>query len=482
MLVHEDAEPREGYRAMEGETAKGPIEDVAPALRAKAASFVKEHRLPGIAVGVVHGDDLVWSAGIGFADVTDRRAPEDTTIYRVASITKTFTGTAILQLRDDGLLHLDDPAVAHLPEFKDAESPFGPIETVTIRRMLSHESGLAGEPPDSDWTTPAYEGEASRNLARAAETGTRIPPNLQQKYSNLAYQLLGEIVARRSGVPYPDYVRTNVLEPLGMTGSAFEPLPEALLPRRATGYMPRLFSDEFVVSVSPPLVWAEGGLWSSVRDLARWISFQFREDGGERSGAQVLAGSTLKEMHTARYLGDAAWTEAWCISWYAVRRGDVVWIQHSGGLHGFITNVCFHPKDRVGAIALINGVAEADELAMDSATIARDAVNAAPVAVEPPAPLPDGFRSLLGLYVDYHEGAILRLEWRDGKLTLVDPDRNAWRPTLTPTGEPDAFLVEPGVRESGERVVFRRVPDGRVSSMFLASATLARLDPVVAPD
>jgi CubicO group peptidase (beta-lactamase class C family) len=459
-----------------------PIESVATELEAKAASFVKEHRLPGVAAGIVVGDVLAWFGGIGFADVAERRAPEETTLYRIASITKTFTGTAIMQLRDEGLLHLDDPAVAYLPELKDAVSPFGPIETVTIRRMLSHESGLAGEPPGTDWTTPSYEGDATRNLARIAETGAKIPPNTQQKYSNLAYQLLGEIVTRRSGVPYPDYVRTNIWEPLGMTGSAFEPMPEVLLPRRATGYMARRFSDDLEVSVDAPTVWAEGGMWSSVADLARWISLQFREDGGQRSGAQILAGPSLKEMHTARYLGDAAWTEAWCISWYARRRDDVIWVQHSGGLHGFITNVCFHPKDRVGAIALINGVGDAAELAMDLATIVRDAVNAAPSAIEPPAPLPGAYRSLLGLYLDPHEGLIGRLEWREGKLTFVDPDEPAWRPVFVPTDEADVFLVEPGVRESGERVVFNRLPDGRVASMYFAAATLVRFDAVAPLD
>jgi CubicO group peptidase (beta-lactamase class C family) len=158
----------------------GPIDGVVSRLEAKAASFVKEHRLPGAAVGVVHGDELVWSAGIGFADVADRRAPDASTLYRIASITKTFTGTAILQLRDAGLLHLDDPAVAYLPELRAASSPFGAVETVTIRRMLSHESGLMSEPPDTDWVVPAYEGRIEANLARVAEVATTIPPNLQQ--------------------------------------------------------------------------------------------------------------------------------------------------------------------------------------------------------------------------------------------------------------------------------------------------------------
>jgi D-alanyl-D-alanine carboxypeptidase len=466
---------------MAEEAGTGPVADVASALQAKAASFVKEHRLPGAAVGVVHGDDLVWSAGIGFADVASRRAHDDGTLFRVASITKTFTGTAILQLRDRGLLHLDDPAVTHVPELRDAASPFGPIETVTIRRMLSHESGLTSEPPGADWAVPRYEGDAARNLARVAEIGTRVPPNIQQKYSNIAYQLLGEIVARVGGMPYPEYVRANILEPLGMTGSGFEPLTDALLPRPATGYAGRFVSDDLDEARIPPAVWAEGGLWSCVGDMARWLAFQFREDGGERSGAQVLAGSTLKEMHTPRYLGDAAWTEAWCISWYAMRRDDVIWIQHSGGLDGFITNVCFHPSDRVGAIVLLNGIGDASDLSMDLASIARDAVRAAPVAIEPPATLPERYRPLLGIYFEQPTGSLFRLEWRDGKLTFLVSDEPTWHPTLAETDDPDAFVVEPGGRESGEPVVFHRLADGRVASVFMAASTLTRLDAVVEP-
>jgi CubicO group peptidase (beta-lactamase class C family) len=365
-----------------------------------------------------------------------------------------------------------------VPELAGASSEFGDIEHVTIRRMLSHESGLVSEPPGTDWTTPTYEGVAERNLARVAEIGTRLPANIQQKYSNIAYQLLGEIVARVSGKPYVEYVHANILEPLGMTGSGFEPLPEALLARRATGYAARFVSDELEPASTELAVWAEGGLWSCVEDLAKWMSFQFREDGGPREGAQVLAGSTLKEMHKPRYLGNEAWTEGWCISWYAVRKDDVAWIQHSGGIHGFISNMCFDPKEKVGAIVLFNGVGEASELAMELGKIARDAVMEAAPIIEPPQPTPEAFRPLLGLYLAQEFGELLRVEWRDGKLTVVDDSNDKWRPILTPTANPDEFLIEPGVRESGELAVFRRLPDGRVASLFLAAATYQRLDPV----
>jgi CubicO group peptidase (beta-lactamase class C family) len=450
-------------------------------MQARATSFVKEHRLPGAAVGVVCGDDLAWSAGIGSADVGAREPTQVATIYRVASITKTFTGTAIMQLRDAGRLHLDDPAVAYLPELRQAGSPFGLVETVTIRRMLSHESGLASEPPGTDWAIPAYEGVVERTLGQAAQFGTRVPPNLQQKYSNLAYQLLGEIVARVSQTPYPQYVREAILGPLAMSATGFEPLPEPLLARRATGYTHRAFSDELEPAPAMPPVWAEGGLHSCVEDLARWLSFQLRAYRDPFPSSRVLGAAGLREMHKPRYLGND-WTQAWGISWYAVHRDDVVWIQHSGGLPGFASNVCFDPKEQVAAVVLLNGQADAAALAMDLAATARRTVRAQASAIEPPSPVPEAFRPLLGIYFQSELELLVRLEWRDGKLTFIDPDEPSWRPTLAPAGDPDTFIVEPGFRESGERVVFHRLADGRVASVFLAALTLARFDRVTSGD
>jgi D-alanyl-D-alanine carboxypeptidase len=448
-----------------------PVAKITDELEAKAAAFVKERRLPGAAVGVVHRDDLVWSAGVGFADLEARRPHDGSTLHRIASITKTFTGTAIMQLRDQGRLDLDDPIVVHVPELRGAS---GRIEHVTIRRMLSHESGLSSEPPGTDWSTPTYEGLVDRNLERVAEIGTRVPPNTQQKYSNIAYQLLGEVVARLSGVPYVDHVRDAILEPLGMAQTFFEPLPDDALAHRATGYKARWLSDELALADTSLRVWAEGGLWSCVEDLARWISFQFTE------GSPVLAASTLKEMHTARYLGNEEWTEAWGITWYAMRKDGVTWVQHSGGIHGFETNICFDPKERVGVIALMNGYGDPTDLSMELGAIARAAVLGAAPAIDVPAPAPDAYRALLGIYVSSDAGEVYLLEWRDSRLAFVDPtDPAARRPILSPTDDADVFTVDPGVRESGERVVFGRTPDGRVASVFLAAETWVRLDPVV---
>ncbi len=453
-----------------------PAAELAGKYEAIAGSFVKEHRLPGAAVGVVHEGDLAWAGGVGFADRASRRPSDPRTLYRIASITKTVTATAVMQLRDEGKLGLDDPAVTYLPELESAKSPLGPIDSLTIRRMLSHESGLQSEPPGTDWSDVLYEDDPGRTLERAAEIEMRVPIHTQWKYSNLAYQLLGEIVSRVSGTPYPKYIRSKILRPVGMTSTSLDPLPPRLLTRCATGYEPRFVSDELELAPHDASIFgAEGGLWSCVEDLARWLASQLAEE------PKIIDKDTLKEMHKPRYLTDEEWTTAWCIGWYARRRDDVVWIMHSGGYYGFVTCACFEPKEKVGAIALVNGIGNAPELALQLGTIARDAVRDAAPVIEVPDALPKEWRPLVGLYTAPHFGSVIRVEWLDGKLTVLDPDVPTWKPTLTPTDEADVFRIEPGFRESGELARFERGRDGRVVSLFLAVARLRRLEPL-APD
>jgi CubicO group peptidase (beta-lactamase class C family) len=455
----------------------GPVAAGAQEFAAKLASFVKEGRLYGAAAGVIHGDELVWSAGSGFADAAAGRMASPSTLYRIASITKTFTGTAIMQLRDAGKLGLDDPAVKWIPELADSASP-ATIEAVTIRRLLSHESGLRSEPPGTDWMrqSPVYEGFVDQNLDRVTEIFTAVGPNRQTKYCNLGYQLLGEIVHRASGSPYPDYLAREILRPLGMSSTSFEPLDGALAGRAAVGYGARAFSDELDVAPLMSPIWAEGGLWSTVEDLARWLAFQLGAHAKPPAESRLLAAATLREMHTPRYLSDETWTSAFGISWYGERKDDAIWIQHSGGLHGFTSNVCFDPGQRVGAIALVNGSANPAELAMQLAGIARGlAKDAAPV-IAPPVPTPEQFRPLLGVYAPADMTELIRLEWRDGKLMFLDPAEPSWRLELEPGGDADTFVAGPGFRQSGEPVRFSRRPDGKVASVALGGGTLLKLE------
>jgi CubicO group peptidase (beta-lactamase class C family) len=447
-------------------------------LEAKLASFVQQERLPGAAAGVVCGDELAWSAGAGFAELAARKTTEPGMLYAIASITKTFTGTAIMRLRDAGQLGLDDPAVAWLPELRSMVNPFGPAEAVTIRRMLSHESGLATEPPGTDWAIPAYQGAPDQTLARARDIGVKVPPHSQHKYSDLAYQLLGEIVTRVSGTPYLRYVREAILEPLGMTATGFPPLPDELSARRATGYDWRAVSDDLDPAPAMPPVWAEGGLWSCVEDLAKWVSFQLRAYRDDAATSPTLTAASLREMHNPRYLADDHWTQAWGISWCGTRRDDGIWIGHAGGVPGFTSAICFDPRSRVGAVVLLNGTSGSAALGMDLAALARELARDDTPAITPPAPAPEHYRPLLGIYARSSVGGgwILCLEWRDGKLIFITPESNDWQMVLVPTPDQNIFTIAPGNNFSGEQVTFRRLADRRVISVLLAETTWLRLD------
>jgi CubicO group peptidase (beta-lactamase class C family) len=460
----------------------GPVAAAGAELAARLASFVRQNRLPGGVAGVVCSDELAWSAGAGLADVAARRGSDPDMLYGIASITKTFTGTAVMQLRDAGQLGLDDPAVTWLPELRAMVSPFGPVEAVTIRRMLSHESGLATEPPGTDWAIPSYQGAPERTLQRASEIAVKLPPQARHKYSDLAYQLLGEIVTRVSGMPYPRYVREAILDPLGMQATGFPPLPAELSVRRATGYDWRALSDALDPAPAMPPVWAEGGLWSCLADLATWVCFQL---GAYRDGAAappVLAAGSLREMHRPRYLADDQWTQAWGISWCGTRQDDITWIGHSGGIPGFTSTICFDPATSVGAIVLLNGTSGSAALGIDLAAAARRLVVAQPPAITPPGPVPAAYRPLLGIYARPGLGGwVIRLEWRDGKLAFTTAESPVWQLILTPTGDPDLFTIAPECDLPGENVVFQRLPDSRVASVFLAETTWERLDRVAAP-
>jgi D-alanyl-D-alanine carboxypeptidase len=462
----------------------GSVADGAAEFEAKLASFVRDNRLYGAAAGVVHGDDLAWSGGAGFADLAAGRPAGMDAVYRVASITKTFTGTAIMQLRDAGKLDLDDPVVKWVPELADSATP-QTMGGVTIRRLLSHESGLVSEPPDTDFMAPqpVYQGVVAGNLERVGEIYTAVPPNTQLKYCNLGYQLLGEIVSRISEIPYPQYVAERILTPLGMASTGFEPLPPEMANRRAVGYAGRAFSDVLALAPSMPPVWAEGGLWSTVADLAKWLSFQLAAHFGAtadiaQAESPVLAVATRREMHKPRYLSDEEWSSAWGISWYSVRKGDVTWVQHSGGLPGYESNVCFDRSSRVGAIALVNGGADAATLAMSLAAQARELANAAAPELTAPAPMPADLLPLLGVYAPPDMSYLVRVEWRDGKLAIVEGSGPGETVPLDRGTEPAGFVAAPGFRQSGEPVLFQRRTDGAVTSMLIGGGSLVRLKPV----
>ena len=384
------------------------------------------------------GDELVWSCGSRATPTSRPSGPTTrTTLFRIASITKTFTATAILQLRDEGKLHLDDPAVAYLPELRDAQSPFGPIETVTIRRMLSHESGLMGDPPGARWFHDVYESSTGGEPRPSGRD--RDPHPAQRAAEVLEHRLPAarrDRRAPRAAGRTPAYVRERILDPLGMTSSGFAPLPAELAARRAVGYWPRWLSDVFEPAVGlSEFPAAEGGLQSCVEDVARWLSAQFPMEDAPEGHRTVLADATLREMQRPRYLEGDTWEEAWCI-------GVVRGAQGRDRLGAALGRAARLHHERVLPIEGAGGRDRAAERrrAMRRAwrwssgcSRSRPPGRRWP-PVKLPTALPEGYEQLLGFYGEPTEAILARLEWRDGKLTMLDPSEADWKLVLLPAG------------------------------------------------
>jgi len=184
------------------------LEALAGKLERRLAEAQAKDRMPGPSAALASGGDIVWSQAIGLADVEASRAATVDDQYRIGSITKVITAICIMQLRDEGKLDLDDPLSAHISE----STHRGP----TIRRMLSHLSGLQREPVGDVWVTMVMPSMADV-VASLGDAELVLKPGEHWHYSNLAFGLLGEVVARLGGMPYTDYVDEKVIGPLGLT-------------------------------------------------------------------------------------------------------------------------------------------------------------------------------------------------------------------------------------------------------------------------
>src|SRR6476620_571382 len=200
------------------------------ALRRIVQERQSEHRIPGVAAGLARGGSLLWSGGVGAADL-DRpeAAPDEDTQFLVASITKTFTAVMTMQLRDEGKLSLDDTVDSFVPESKH--------EGVTIRQVLSHVSGMQREPVGDIWETLTYPDRVAL-VSRWNEAERILKPHHRHHYSNLSYAMLGEVIARLDDRAYVESLHARLLDPLGLKRTTM-----GLTGPHATGYYVPPFTD-----------------------------------------------------------------------------------------------------------------------------------------------------------------------------------------------------------------------------------------------
>jgi CubicO group peptidase (beta-lactamase class C family) len=341
-------------------------------LLARTARVQHDGRAPSLVAGVVRDGGLAWSAGRG--DVAD---PHTDVQYRIGSISKTITAVAVLRLRDEGLVDLDDPLEQHV-----AGTPLGQR---TVGQLLSHLSGATSESPGGWW-----ERVPGGSLTELRLTGDDVVLGAARRfhYSNLGFGLLGELVARHRERPWQDVVRDEVLRPLGMTRT--DPRPTG---RAAQGSAVHPWAD--VVLPEPEhdagVMAAAGQLWATLADLGRFATFLLGDTG------DVLSPATLEEMAVPAGVDAAApgWS-AYGLGLQVLRVDGQVLVGHGGSMPGFLAGVFVDRSEQTGAVTLANTTSGLDMLVPG---LLADLRSAEPRVVEawrpslPPVPL-----DLLGVW------------------------------------------------------------------------------------
>ncbi len=438
---------------------------------------------PGVVIAVVHGSEIVWSRAFGVRDVESGAPMTTDTVFRMGSVSKLFTSTAILQLRDEGRLQLDDPLVRHLPWF-EVHDRFLDDPPITIRHLLTHTSGLAREAPMPYWTDREFPTlEQLRTML--PEQQNVYPTQTRYKYSNLGMALLGAVVAVASGEPYERYVSEHILEPLGMSSSwaRYEELEGDAggRARLATGYLVSR-ADGFH-PVAPETrsnaIGPAADYSSTAEDMARFLAAHMAYQSTPAdvpSRGRVLRGSTLREMQRVHWLSES-WQSGRGLGFSVYRQEGRTLAGHGGWVAGFRTQVAIDPEARLGVVVLTNsdegGPGSYVRQAVAMLWPAIEAATSAPDLPETAAPAPPVLTvGELERYAGaYHNpwGEVTEVLAFEGRLVMWD---HGYPPSSDPLGGLTDLLPvgEHTFRQSdesgnGEPVIFEMRDDGGVARL-----------------
>jgi CubicO group peptidase (beta-lactamase class C family) len=336
------------------------LEDAHPIYRKMA----EDHHLPGVAYGLVVDGQLVFSGGAGFLSRENGEPASSRSLFRIASMSKSFTAMAILKLRDEGKLRLEDPVSMYLPELKGLTYLSADASPIHIRNLLTMTAGFPEDNPWGDRFLDMTEEELMEQVRQGIPFSNL--PSLQYEYSNLGYGLLGQIIGRVSGLPYQEYIHEHILLPLGMTHTLWEfsEAPEKLL---ALGYR---YEDETwkkEALLHDGAFGAMGGLITSIEDFSRYVSYHLQA-WPPRNEAETgpVKRSTLREMHQMNH--PRYWTDPdrFGSPGFPMMRGygyglvamkdhnGIIEVGHNGGLPGFGSSYMFYPDHGIGIMAFSN--------------------------------------------------------------------------------------------------------------------------------
>lgn len=339
---------------------------------------VPDAGIVGASLVIVHGGKVEAEEYAGYQDEASRRPVDRDTIYHWASITKTFTGIAIMQLRDRGLLTLDDPVVKHVPEVRQIHNRFGDVSQITIRRLMSHSAGLRASTwpwgGDQPWH-PFEPAEWSQLVAMFPYTEVLFEPGTQYRYSNPGIILLGRIIETVSGDDYEMYVTKNILMPLEMYRSFFDRAPYHLRDHRSHSYeRTDAGLKEMRFDFDTGITVSNGGLNAPLTDMARYLGFLIG-DPSRPEYEGVLRRRSLEEMWTPVIRandgeGGSGGDVQAALSFFVERHHGVELVGHSGNQNGFLSHLYVHPPSRSAFVVAFN--TDASSASRNRTRITRD--------------------------------------------------------------------------------------------------------------
>ena len=317
---------------------------------------------PGLSFALVRNNEIIYSGGRGMM-YADGPEPDTSSIFRIASMTKSFVAAAILKLRDEGKLNLDDSVITHIPQMKAIKLPTPDSPELTIRHLLTMSAGFPTDDPWGDRCEPMTPEEFNQLISRGFNF--IYPPGIRFEYSNLSYVLLGRIITNCSGVQFQTYITENILNPLKMTSTRFtmQELNQDYLTR---GHRKR--NDEWLAEDFSPTgeFAALGGLFSSVKDLTIWVSGMVSAfDPHEEKFLHPISRTSRREMQQgARVIPPGTNTDPLkpdfdfrAYGFGLVHEYDRTWgssVGHSGGYPGYGTHMRWHIDSGYGFILLSN--------------------------------------------------------------------------------------------------------------------------------
>lgn len=339
------------------------IETAWPKVVAFYHDRLQQAGIVGSSLVVVKDGSVVARQFEGYQDLDARRPVDADTIYHWASITKTFTGIAIMQLRDRHLLALDDPIVKYVPELRAVHNPFGDMSQVTIRQLMSHTAGFRA--PTWPWGGeeswhPFEPTRWEQVVAMLPYTELLFPPGSKYSYSNPGVIFLGRVIETLTGDDYEMYVTKNILMPLDMRRTFFDRAPYHLLAHRSHSY----FRDdsglrEARFDFDTGITVSNGGLNAPLDDMAKYLAFL---GGDARRSAEydgVLKRSSLEEMWVpvmpaSDGEGGSGSDVRVALSFFVERHQGLDVVGHSGDQNGFISHFYVHRPSRMAYIVSFN--------------------------------------------------------------------------------------------------------------------------------